>query len=80
MCATPPQQTACKSSKGTPRSISASGVPYQKVLAGRLNLIHDQMIKDLLETCSDEEVADLAHDLWKSLTTEITFTSRTRGV
>ncbi|MHB1320287.1 MAG: hypothetical protein ACYCY0_01810 [Acidithiobacillus ferrivorans] len=31
------------------------------------------MIKDFLEHCPDEEVDDLAHDLWKSLTTEITF-------
>ena len=35
-------------------------------------MIRYQMIKDILEHCPDEEVDDLAHDLWKSLTTEIT--------
>ena len=44
----------------------------QRFLQSCSNLIHYQMIKDLLEHCPDEEVADLAHDLWKSLTTEIT--------
>ena len=69
MCYPPSKQLA--NPQGTPRSVSASGVLYKKVLWGCATFRY-HMIKDLLEHCPDEEVADLAHDLWKSLTTEIT--------